>query len=163
MNSSVRYCNSKQGRVSIVTATTEPTQEFSPTDRSAAPPLLRVSGEFNVNSAVKTAATQTKPAYAGSKDIDFSLVRLLPRRTQRVGGLGLYSREFDWLGLKLTPMSGNTPLPTRNPTPRRGRTSLKLTRHPDLGSGNAVGPPGGEPFALVYVGHQGHQGHQGGK
>jgi hypothetical protein len=36
--------------------------------------------------AVETAATQTKPAYAGFRSLDFPLVR--------AGGLGFYSRDF---------------------------------------------------------------------
>ncbi len=42
--------------------------------------------QLNVSLAVETAATQTKPASAGFKNIDFSLVR--------AGGLRLCSREF---------------------------------------------------------------------
>ena len=41
--------------------------------------------------AVETAAIQTKPAYAGYKNFDFSLVR--------VGGLRLFRREFHSPGL----------------------------------------------------------------
>ena len=43
------------------------------------------------------------PACAGSKTLDFTLVR--------AGGLGFYSREFHSLGLKLTPMDNIVPLP----------------------------------------------------
>jgi hypothetical protein len=39
-----------------------------------------------VSWAVSTAATQTKPAYAGFRSLDFPLVR--------AGGLGFYSRDF---------------------------------------------------------------------
>jgi hypothetical protein len=46
--------------------------------------------------AVETAATQTKPAYAGSKEFDFSSVH--------AGELGFYSSEFYSPELKLTPM-----------------------------------------------------------
>ncbi len=54
--------------------------------------------------AVETAATQTKPAYAGFKTLDFPLVR--------EGGLCLCSREFHSPGLKLTRM-GKAFAPTR--------------------------------------------------
>jgi hypothetical protein len=52
--------------------------------------------QLKVSLAVETAATQTKPAYAGFKTPDFPLVRLR--------GLRLSSREFHSLGLKLTPL-----------------------------------------------------------
>jgi hypothetical protein len=58
--------------------------------------------QLNVSWAVKTAAIQTKPACAGFKTVDFSLVR--------VGGLGFYSSEFHSPGLKLTPMDNIVPL-----------------------------------------------------
>ncbi len=60
--------------------------------------------QLNVDLAVETAATQTKPAFAGFKTIDFSLVR--------AGGLGFYSCEFIRSCLKLTPMVGDAHLPT---------------------------------------------------
>ena len=44
-----------------------------------------------LNRAVETAATQTKPAYAGFKTLDFPPVR--------AGGLRFYSREFHSPGL----------------------------------------------------------------
>jgi hypothetical protein len=42
--------------------------------------------QFKKNWAVETAATQTKPAYAGFKNLGFSSVR--------AGGLGLFSCDF---------------------------------------------------------------------
>jgi len=57
--------------------------------------------QLDVNWAVKTAATQTKPAYAGFKNLSFSLVR--------DGGLRFYSRDFQSLGLKLIPMKALRP------------------------------------------------------
>ncbi len=61
--------------------------------------------QLNVDLAVETAATQTKPAYAGFKTPVFSLVR--------AGGLGFYSSEFHSPELKLTPMARFAPLHTR--------------------------------------------------
>src|SRR4028118_34116 len=58
--------------------------------------------QLNVSLAVKTAATQPKPAYAGLRNFDFPLVR--------AGGLGFYSRDFQSPGLKLTPMHSCAPL-----------------------------------------------------
>ncbi len=43
--------------------------------------------QLKVSLAVETAAIQTKPAYAGYRNLDLSLVR--------DGGLRLCSREFD--------------------------------------------------------------------
>ena len=57
--------------------------------------------------AVETATTQTKPAYAGFKNLDFSLVR--------DGGLRFYSRDFQSLGLKLTAMERIAPFLTTLP------------------------------------------------
>ena len=57
---------------------------------------LPIGVNLTIEKAVKTAATQTKPACAGFKTVYFSLVR--------AGGLGFYSRDFQSLGLKLTPM-----------------------------------------------------------
>ena len=57
---------------------------------------------LTVSLAVETAATQTKPAYAGFSNLDFPLVR--------AGGLGFYSRDFQSPGLKLTPMGNAVPL-----------------------------------------------------
>ncbi|MEP0877569.1 hypothetical protein NDA00_17310 [Funiculus sociatus GB2-M2] len=59
--------------------------------------------------AVKTAATQTKPACAGSKSLNFPLVR--------AGGLGFCSREFHSPGLKLTPMGNAMSLTTLPESP----------------------------------------------
>ena len=68
--------------------------------------------QLNVSLAVKTAATQPKPAYAGLRNLDFPLVR--------AGGLGFYSRVsvagrdsvlFQSPGLKLTPMDISCPYP----------------------------------------------------
>jgi hypothetical protein len=52
--------------------------------------------QLNVSWAVETAATQTKPACAGFKTLEFLLVR--------AGGLGFYRRDFQSPWLKLTPM-----------------------------------------------------------
>ena len=52
--------------------------------------------------AVSTATKQIKPAYAGFKNPNFSLVR--------AAGLGLSSRDFQSPRLKLTPISCLTPL-----------------------------------------------------
>ena len=60
---------------------------------------------------VETAATQTKPAEAGFKNFDLSLVR--------AGGLGFYSSEFDSPGLKLTLMDIIVPLQTTCVLPNR--------------------------------------------
>jgi hypothetical protein len=51
---------------------------------------------------VETAATQTKPASAGFKNLNFSLIR--------AGGLGFCSREFHSPGLELTAMDIIVPL-----------------------------------------------------
>jgi hypothetical protein len=59
-------------------------------------------GQLNVSLAVETVATQTKPASAGFKNLDFLLVR--------AGGLCFCSREFYSPGLKLTPMDIIMPL-----------------------------------------------------
>jgi hypothetical protein len=61
--------------------------------------------QFKIGLAVETAATQTKPAYAGFRAFDFPSVR--------AGGLGFYSRDFQSLGLKLTPMGNAMPLRTK--------------------------------------------------
>jgi hypothetical protein len=67
-----------------------------------------------VNWAVLTAATQTKPAYAGFNNLASPLVR--------AGGLRLYSREFHLPGLKLTPMVIAIS-PTKVDTQIKARTS----------------------------------------
>jgi hypothetical protein len=57
--------------------------------------------QLNVSWAVETAATQTKPACAGFKTLEFPLVR--------AGGLGFYRRDFQSPWLKLTPMKALRP------------------------------------------------------
>ena len=73
---------------------------------------LSIRVNLTVSLAVETAATQTKPAYAGFSNLDFPLVR--------AGGLGFYSRDsvagrasvhFQSPGLKLTPIDIIVPLP----------------------------------------------------
>jgi hypothetical protein len=56
-----------------------------------------------MNWAVETATTQTKPAYAGFKNLDFSSVR--------AGGLGLSSCDFQSPRLKFDTNEGLAPLP----------------------------------------------------
>jgi hypothetical protein len=69
--------------------------EMTGNDRST------IGVNLTVSLAVETAAIQTKPACAGFKTVDFSLVR--------VGGLGFYSSEFHSAELKLTSMDNVVP------------------------------------------------------
>ena len=142
MKSSIRYCTSKQARVPSLTPTNKANPEFSLPDGDEAQPLAGLGGELPPSLVVsRKRVTRHKSLLYEQVHQPYSSSTKDPSE----------------------PAPTNQKLLTRNPTPNWGGMSLTPKRPTDRGSGSAVGPPGiwhprppgGEPIAFVYMGHQG--------